>query len=394
MIRFHSHSLLSAAILISLSFSSAFASGSEPETSKAPSVASVTVAPAVQAHMVERIPFSGTLVPRQEVLIYPQVSGSTVDTLEVDIGDLVAEGDVLATLNNRTLTAQHSQAQAEFARAQASVSQAQNQITSATATATRTTSALSRAQRLIEAGTTTQSALDQALADSQTANAALASATDGLAVAQAQLQQAQAQLDIAALNLERATLRAPVDGLISAKNGQIGAIAASGGEPIFRMITDGIVEAKAEVIETDLGMISKGDPTDLTVAGIGKVSGEVRHISPTVDPVNRLGTIRITPTDLSGLRSGVFVSGWIITAERDALTVPNSAVLTDANGDFVLVVNDTILERRPVTVGLIWDGRREIADGLDLDELVVAKAGSFFGDGDQINPILPTAAGE
>ncbi|UXX82790.1 efflux RND transporter periplasmic adaptor subunit [Roseovarius pelagicus] len=367
----------------------AWAENATATPQKAVTIASVTVASVVEAKMIGRVPVSGTLVPREEVLVFPEVNGSPIDTLQADVGDLVKAGDVLATLNARTLTAELARSKAEFARAKSSVGQAKSQIVSAKATATRTTAALDRAKRLMEAGTTTQTVLDQALADSQTADAAVASATDGLAVAEAQLQQAQAQLDIAELNLERTTLRAPVDGLISARNGQIGAIAASGGEPIFRMIENGIVEVEAEVIETALGQITKGDAVNLSVAGVGDVSGVVRRISPTVDPVNRLGTIRIETDTQNDLRSGVFVSGWVITDQRTSPAVPTSAVLTDSAGTFVLVVADGVLEKRSVVAGLIWNDLREIVKGLTKGEVVVAKAGSFFGDGDKINPIFP-----
>ena len=379
--------IVAAVCLILLPFT-ARAEDAPSAAQKNATPASVTVATVAMAEMIGRVPVSGTLVARQEVLIYPQVNGSTIDTLEVDVGDVVNAGDVLATLNARTLASQLAQAQAEYARAEASVGQAQSQIISARATATRTTTALNRAQRLKDAGTATQSTLDQAVADSQTADAAVTSANDGLAVAEAQLQLAQAQLDIAQINLERATLRSPVNGLISARNGQIGAIAASGGEPIFRVITDGTVEVEAEVIETALGQIENGDGAEMSVAGVGPVAGTVRRISPTVDPVNRLGTIRIDVADQPGLRSGVFANGWIITEKRQALAVPTTAVLTDSSGTFVLVVNDNTLEKRAVVAGLIWNDLREIAEGLEAEEVVVAKAGSFFGDGDQITPIM------
>ncbi|SMY09419.1 efflux RND transporter periplasmic adaptor subunit [Flavimaricola marinus] len=382
--------LFGAVLAGSLTFGPALAQ--EQAAATGPTIASVTVASAVEAQVIAQVPVSGTLVPRDEVLIYPQVNGYTIEELGVDVGDQVEAGDVLATLNADTLTAQLAQAQAEYARAEASVRQAQSQITSANASATRTASALNRAERLQEAGTTTQATLDQALADAQTAEAAVASAQDGLAVAQAQLQQAQAQLDIAELNLERATLRAPVDGLISARNGQIGAIAASGGEPIFRIISGGVVEMEADVIETALGQITVGDSAQLSVAGVGEMSGTVRRISPTVDPVSRLGTIRIETSDPSGLRSGVFASGLITVTDRVALTVPTTAILTDSAGTYALVVNDTILEKRPVTAGLIWQDRREVVAGLAAGEVVVAKAGAFYGDGDAINPIHPDIA--
>jgi HlyD family secretion protein len=341
--------------------------------------------------MVGQVAISGTLMPKEEVLVFPQVNGSTIDALLVDVGDTVTAGQVLARLNDRTLTAQLAQARAELARASATVSQARNQITSALAGETQAATALERSAALRRNGTVTQAALDQAIANEQTAASAVASARDGLAVAEAQQQQAQASLDIARLNLERATLRALADGLVSARNGQIGAIAASGGEPIYRIIRDGQIEVEADVIETALGTISVGDPARLRIAGNGEVAGTVRRISPTVDARNRLGTIRIEIASDSTLRTGVFASGEIITVERMSLSVPTTAVLTDSGGTFVLVVADGRLEKRPIVAGLIWNGLREVISGLSSGDVVVARAGAFFADGDEIRPIFPEA---
>ncbi len=366
----------------------------QSEAAEAPraSVPFVTVAQVVKAQIIGRVPVSGTLVPNQEILVYPQVNGYTIDTLEVDVGDEVQRDQVLATLNARTLDAQQAQAAAERARAEAAVSQAQNQITSAQANATQANQTLQRTQTLRDAGTATQATLDQAIATAQAADAAVASARDGLAVAKAQAQQAQAQLDIAQMNLDHATLRSPAGGIISARNGQIGAIAASGGEPIFRIIRDGVVEVEAEVIENALGGIEVGDKATLDVAGVGNVAGKVRRVSPTVDATSRLGTVRITPVEQAGLRSGVFASGWIVTEERLSLAVPNAAVLTDTQGTYVLSVADGVLRKQPVEAGLIWNDLREILSGLTEGQMVVAKAGAFYGDGDAINPVQPDAA--
>lgn len=350
--------------------------------------ASVTVARVALADMVRQVPISGTLVPQEEVLVYPQVNGSTIDALLVDAGDRIKSGQVLAQLNASTLTAQLAQARAELARAKAAVSQAQSQIISATASERQAATTLERANALRANGSGTQAALDQATATEQTAAAAVASAQGGLTVAQAMQQQAQASLEIAELNLDRATLRAPVDGIISMRNGQVGAIATSGGDPIFTIIKDGLIEVEAEVIETALGFIHLGDRAELRIAGNGTVGGVVRLISPTVDPRNRLGTIRIEIAERAQLRTGVFASGAIISEERRALAVPTTAVLTDAGGTFVFVVNDGVLEKRPVVAGLIWNGRREIAAGVAADEVVVARAGAFFSAGDEITAIF------
>ena len=360
------------------------------EPAKEPNIASVTVAYTAQTDLVGQVAVSGTLVAQDEILVYPQVNGSTIETLLVDIGDSVAAGAVLARLNNSTLAAQLAQSEAEHARAKASISQAQSQILSSQASATQARAALERAQTLRQNGSGTQAALDQAIAADQTASAGLTSAKDGLLVAQAQLGQAKAQLDIAKLNLDRATLRAPAAGLISDRNGQIGAIASSGGEPIFRIIRDGALEVEAEVIETALGSISVGDTARLTIAGAGETQGTVRRISPTVDPRNRLGKIRIALSDVTGLRSGLFASGQVIVEEHSGLSVPTTAVLADSKGNYVLVVGeDSLLEERRISTGLIWNGQREVTKGLSLNETVVARAGAFFADGDKINPVFP-----
>lgn len=383
---------LTIACILALGTAQALPLMAQEPAAAAPAVhlATITVAEVATREVIGRVPVSGTLLPRDEVLIYPQVNGFTLETLNVDIGARVENGDVLATLNNRNLTAQLAQARAEYARVEAAISQARSQITSAAAGAEQANSALNRTQALFNAGSATQSTLDQAIASARTSDAALASAKDGLLVAEAQLEQAQAQLDIAILNLDHATLRAPVAGLVSVRNGQIGAIASSSGDPVFRIITDGILEIEAEVVETALGQINPGNLADLSIASVGAAKGTVRRISPTVDPENRLGKIRIE-TDAMGLREGLFASGWIITATRMSPTVPAAAVLTDTQGTYVLVSNDGVIEKRGVTAGLIWDGYREILSGVKLGELVIAKAGAFFGDGDRINPVKAQA---
>ena len=350
-------------------------------------VPSVTVATATVTEVVNRIPISGTLEPYREVLVYPQVTGYPIEELMVDIGAKVAKGDTLAQLNTDTLKAQLSQANAEFVRAQAGVRQAQSQIASTKASAAQARSVLERTQQLDRSGNVTQAALDQAVANSQTADAAAASAEDGLEVAKAQVLQAQAQLDIAQLNLDHATIKAPTAGIISARNAQVGAIATSGADPLFRMIQDGVIEVKADVVETALAQIGIGDPAQVDIPGAGTVQGTVRLVAPTVDATNRLGDVRVSLEGSNALRTGIFAGGWIITDRHEGLTVPTTAILTDAKGDYLLEVKDNTLIRRDITAGLIWNDVREVISGLDDGAVVVARASAFFSDGDKVNPI-------
>ena len=373
-----------------LALSAGAAPAQDPGT---PSIPTATVAAAAMAEVQERVPVSGTIVARNEVLIFPQVSGFEITELLAEPGDEVVAGQVLARLSAATLRAQLAQAEAEAQRAAAGAAQARNQIAAAEASLTQAKSALERAQSLSRSGTTTRAALDQAVAAEANASAAAASARDGLAVAEAAQAQAQAAREIAALNVARTEITAPVGGTVTARDAQIGGIASAGGAPMFRLTGGGEVELAAEVIETALPHLTPGDPAELAAAGAGAVNGQVRLVPAAVDAKTRLGVLRISLTPVPGLRPGLFASGAVVTDRRPALTVPATAVLDRPEGAVVQVVQSGKVETRPVTPGLIWQDRREIVSGLAEGEAVLARAGAFFNDGDRVQAVFAPAGG-
>lgn len=366
------------------------ATASEAPTRVAPSV---TVEAASRAEVQARVPVSGSIVARQLVQVFPQVTGPEITEILAEAGDRVEKGQPLALLSTETLSVQLEQAQAEFQRAEAGIGQAQSNIDSANASLTQAQNTLQRLQQLREGGTASQSALDDAIAAEANARAQAASAADGLAVARAALAQAEASRRIAQLNLDRAQILAPVGGVIVARNAQLGTLAGAGLDPLFTILADGEIEMSAEVIETALAGLRVGDPAKITVAGMGTVPGTVRLVPAAVDPVTRLGVMRIALEETEGVRIGQFASGWVITDRRQAVTVPASAVLADETGERVQVVSGGTVESRPVRAGLLWDGRREIVEGLALGEEVIARSGAFFRTGDRVRPVVAEGAG-
>ena len=362
-------------------------SANEPATaSEAPArlAPSVTVDAAAVSEVQARVPVSGSIVARQLVRVFPQVAGPEITEILVEAGDAVAKGQVLARLSTDTLAAQLEQARAEFLRAEAGVSQAQSSIDSADAALTQAQTILQRVRQLREGGTASQSALDDAVAAEANARAQAASASGGLAVARAALAQAEAARRIAELNLDRADIIAPVAGVVVTRNAELGMLAGGGGDPLFVLLADGAVEMSAEVIETALGRLQAGDQAEITVAGAGTVPGKVRLVPASVDPVTRLGLMRISLDKGQGIRIGQFASGWVMTDRRQAVTVPASAVLADDGGERVQIVRNGVVETRPVRAGLLWDGRREIIEGVALGEQVIARSGAFFRTGDRV----------
>jgi HlyD family secretion protein len=351
---------------------------------------SVTVVPVQQTQVTQMVSASGNLLAREDVVVSARVSGTEIVELLADVGDTVKQGDILARLNDQTLTAQLAQADANLAAAQATIAQGEGQLASANATAKQATTALERNTQLRRDGAVSQSALDQAQATADSANATIQTAQAAIAAGNAQMAQAMAARDIAALNLSWATVTAPVDGIIADRSARLGDL-SSAGTAMFDMIRDGVIEAEFQIVETDLVKISVGNAASVQVAGLPPRSGIVRRISPQVDPVSRLGTVRVSVDDQSGLRAGIFASAAIQTAQRLALTVPVSAVTTTGGDSVVQKVVDNTVEQTSVSLGVVSAGLREITQGLVEGDSVLLRAGAFFRTGDKVTPVAPLA---
>ena len=354
---------------------------------------SVTVTPVIREEIAHQIPLSGTLVAREEALVFARLAGQDITAIEAEAGDHVEAGDVLARLEDGTLTAQVAQAEANLAAARAGVAQAEAQQASAAAQAEQADLALDRTQTLSESGDAAKATLDQAQAASDQGQAAVAAAAAAAEAARASVIQSEASLRIARVNLGWATITAPVAGRVLERNARVGAL-AGGADPLFRIAADDEIELEAMVIETDLAAMSVGDPARVMVAGLAERAGQVRLIPPEIDAATRLGRVRIALGDDADLRVGSFASAVVVVDRRTALTVPAGAVLGRDDGDVVQTVVDGVVATRAVTAGLLSGGRREIRDGLSEGDSVVTRAGAFLREGDRVNAVVSDTAPE
>jgi RND family efflux transporter MFP subunit len=365
----------------------------KPADAKSKSVAevappiAVTVARAQVADLRETILVTGTLVPREEILVGPEVEGLRIIEVLAEEGDRVRKGQVLARLVSDTIEAQVAQNDAGQARARAAIAQARSNITAAEARLVEAQNAYERAKPLTQKGVISESGMDQRTSTAKTAQASLAAAQDALKVAEADLLQVQAQRRELDWRRGRTQVTAPADGVVSRRVARIGGLAAGAGEPMFRIIAKGEVELDAEVIENRLGMLKVGQPADVDAAGAGRVAGKIRIVSPEVDKATRLGRVRIFLGDNASLRIGAFASATIETATARGLAIPASAVLYTPEGATVQVVVDGRVTTRRVTLGLAQGALIEVRAGLSNGEQVVARAGTFLRDGDSVRPI-------
>lgn len=339
-------------------------------------------------HLQDHVVASGLVAPVETVYAAPLIEGQPIEALLADVGDTVTQGQVLARLSTATLDLQKAQLQASLAAAQAAIAQAEAALTSAQAQADEAQRSADRTAKLLAAGTAASAANDAAQAALTSARAQVAVATQSREAAKAQLALVQAQLDSVALQLSRTQVVAPVAGLVTARNAQLGAIASAAGGPMFTLIRDGALELRADVAEADLARLAPGQTVQVTLAAsAAMLTGTVRLVEPTIDGTTRLGHVRIGFDDASSVRSGMFAEARILVAERDGLAAPITAVSTEAGQSFVMRVQDGVVHRIAVTTG-IRDGQWiEITEGLSPGDQLVAKAGAFVADGDRINAV-------
>ena len=381
--------LAAALAAISMSTGAVAAQETAAPSSLAPAV---TVVPAAEREIVERAIVTGTLVPRQEVLVAPEVEGLRITDVLVEEGDRVKEGQVLARISRDLLETSLAQNTATVARADAGIAQAQSQIIQAEAAQVEAAKALERSQALMKTGNTTEAQLEQRVSAARAAGGRLAAARDGLRMAEAEKHTAEAQREEIQLKLARTEIRAPLPGIISRKNARVGATASVAGDPLFRIIANGEIELEGEVTETQLARIREGAPAQVTVEPGRTIQGRVRNIFPEVDRATRLGRVRISLPSDDTLRIGAFARGEVELARRTGVAVPTASVIYGASGPIVQVVVDDKVQARRVRTGLTAEGYVQIENGVAAGDRVVARAGSFLRDGDIVRPVLAATA--
>jgi len=307
----------------------------------------------------------GTIAARYDTPIGVEGDGGRVAAIYVEAGDHVKRGQVLARLDVSVLQPQVANLQAalELSRAEADLAAAEY-------------------HRAVAVGAS------GALSAEETERRRSSSVT-----AVAKVKVAAAQLAEAEARLARAEVRAPADGLILTRSVEVGQMAAPGGGVLFRLAEGGEVELRGQVAEQDLPLLKVGQAVNVRLTGTAKVyPGQVRLLGAVIDPQTRLGLVRVALAPDPNLRPGAFARAEVTVSNAARIVLPQTAVLADDKGNYVLIVNaQNKVERRAVHVsGMVANGIT-IADGLTDSEQVVATAGAFLQEGEVVKPVAKTA---
>ncbi len=311
-----------------------------------------------QQAVTSKVTFTGAIAARYDMPIANEGDTGRIVAVYAEAGDKVKRGQVLARIDDSVIVQQVNRLAASLdqAKAQAALSAAEYR----------------RAQGVEAAGALSAEDIEKRRATAITDAA-------NVKVVAAQLAEAQARLG-------RTRIVAPVDGTVLTRGAEVGQIAAPGGPTLFRVASGGEVEMRGQIAEQDLAQVKAGQPATVYLTGIDRpFTGTVRLLGAVIDPNTRLGDIRITLKPDPALRPGAFARGEVTVEKAQRPVLPQTAVMADANGSYVLLVTDANrVERHAVRVSGVTDAGAVISEGLTGKERVVATAGGFLRDGEEV----------
>lgn len=357
---------IAALLLIALLAWRLMAGGAKPHDTLAEhsGIPLVTViVPGLQA-VTSSVSFTGAIAARYDMPIGNEGDTGRIVGVYVEAGDHVKRGQLLARIDDSVIVQQVNRLSAtlEQARAQAALSAAE----------------YGRAQGVEAAGALSAEEIEKRRATSVTDAA-------NVKVVAAQLAEAEARL-------ARTRISAPVEGTVLTRKAEVGQIANPGGEALLRVASGGEVEMRGQIAEQDLALVKTGQAATVYLTGLARTfTGQVRLLGAIIDPATRLGDIRIQLKPDPALRPGAFARAVVTVEKSQRPVLPQTAVLADAGGTYVLVVNaGNRVERRTVSVANTNDAGVVIGAGLSGSERVVATAAGFLRDGEPVK-VAPAA---
>jgi RND family efflux transporter MFP subunit len=385
----------------------------------------------------------GQIEPYEVTSLHAKVAGF-VERIDVDIGDTVRAGDVLAQLALPEVVAERAQktAAVELAAAKLRQQEANQKVaaanreaalakvdesTAATSRADaevqRRTSELARTEQLVAEGAVTSALVDEmrstlaaAKAVREEVDAQVRSAQTGIKQADAGIEQAHADLAAAQANvavaeadrarvdalLEYAKIVAPFDGVVRSRLVHPGHLTSpdGGGEPLLVITRADKVRVVVAVPEMLAAFVDVGDPVEIRLQSSPGtlISGSVSRTSGSLDDATRTLRAEIdvqNPAVIatgSGtqagprLRPGLYATTTIVAESHpDAIAVPTSAVVREPSGKSVcFVIEGGTLRRREVIAGLEEGGLVEIVSGLAGNDRLVAPATASLVEGQAV----------
>jgi RND family efflux transporter MFP subunit len=328
---------------------------------------SVTVIQPVLRDIAMKLSANGSIAAWQEAVIGAEISDLRLTEVNVQVGDKVKKGQVLAVFAAESVLTDLAQSRAALAEAEANLADARDNA--------------ERARRIMASGALSSQQVNQYLTGEKTARA--------------KVQSAKAQLDSQLLRLKYTQVLASDDGVISSRSATLGAVAAKGQE-LFRLIRQNRLEWRGEVTAAEMAQLDIGMTASVEVPNVGGLQGKIRALAPTLDENSRNGLVYVDLPDAPrhGLRAGMFARGEFDIGVRAGLTVPQTALSLRDGFSYVFRLGEQNGDLAKVSQVKVQLGQRsgdsfEILSGLTPEDRLVAGGAAFLSDGDTVRVVQP-----
>ncbi len=361
----------------------------------------VTVQVASRGDLTATFTLTGVVAPRQQAVLSSVASGNVKDVY-VALGERVRAGQLLVKIDDSTLQAQAAQAAAKLQSVRANdvggSATAQANLVSARVAAQNADANLARNQVLFKQGYVSKTTLDQAQSEAASADAALRAAQvteqnanlqSGGSSALADISTAQAALDAINTQIAQTNVKAPFDGIVTARSVDKGAL-ASPGTPLVTVSQLDPVWINVGIPDDDLAYVHAGTPVTVTV---DTLPGRTWHAK--VDVVNAAassGTLSylthiVVPNDDYTLRAGMVANGNFQQAtHRNVVILPRNAIYQTETGNAVYVVVDGKAKSVTVTTGLQTADKVEVT-GIQPGTQVITERPDALQDGSVVSVV-------
>lgn len=326
----------------------------------------VTVVQPKRGEITAAVSVTGIISAQNDMPIGVDGDGGRIAEVLVEAGDHVKKGHLLARLDPFV-------AQSEVAAAEASLEELR-------ATAAVAAVEYSRAQRAL--GVFSEEDAERRRTTAVTA--------------QAKVKLAEAQLQEARTRLARTNIVAPSDGIVLTRTAEVGQIAMAGTSVLFHLAKDSAIEMRGQVAEPDVPRLKVGQTVKVFLDGAPQAFiGRIWQVGAVIDTTTRQGSVRVAlPYADKNLRPGAFARADIDVGTTMGMIVPQTAVLSDDDGTYALIIDDEQrVVRRAVKIGGAHAEGLVVTAGLSDDQRVVAIAGAFLRAGEKVNIANDASAG-
>lgn len=320
----------------------------------------------------ERVLLTGALKPKEQVNVTPKTAGRVINIL-VNVGDTVKVNSLIAELEDDELQQQLIRAEASINVASASLAQRDAELANAKQN-------LERAETLLKDGLIPRQQFEQ---DST----ALRVLEAQVQLARAQRSQAEAELRELSIRLEQTKIYAPINGQVSARFVDMGALVGPT-TPLVSIVNIATLVTATSVSESEIGKMRVGSTASILVDAMPgeRFTGRVARISPVLDPATRTANVEIEiPNPGMALRAEMFVRVEMnLESTRQAVLIPREGLVYRGDSSGVFVIDDGKQVFRYVETGLTQDDDVEITGNLAPGTVVIAKGASMLREGDRI----------